>query len=111
MKTLTDDIEIFEMLSEAGMENFDPLKNSAFNFMFRESWCLLLFSPAGKYKGCRLYVLEMPTLEMDLREKLLPELISLPNDNGYFNLKNEALAIVEAFISNRKGEHLFFDAH
>jgi hypothetical protein len=109
MKILTGDIEILKILSESGNENFDPLKNQVFEFSYGESWCLFLFNPSGKFKGCRLYMLEKP-FETALREKLLPELLSLNDNHRYVILKNEALNIVESLISG-KNDFLFFDAH
>ena len=111
MKILTDDITIFEILSAAKMENFDPLKKSVFAFSSAESWHLLLFNPSGNLKGCRLYVLGKDNFEKELQEKLLPELLLLNDNHDYVILKNEALLIVETLIGNQKGKPLFFDAH
>ncbi len=108
---LTDDIEIFKILAAADRENFDPLKNQVLKFSFNETWNLFLFSASGRFKGCRLYILENISLEIALHEKLLPELLSLPDHPEYFFLKNEALQIVETLIGNRKNDSLFFDAH
>jgi hypothetical protein len=110
MKILTDDIEVFKILSDAGMENFDPLKKHVATFLSGNFWCLFLFNPSGKLKGCRLYILEQQTLDRELREKLLPDLLLLNDNHGYVILKNEALIVVESLISSRK-ENLFFDAH
>ena len=111
MKILTDDLKIFNILSEMKLEMFDPKKISVFDFSVDDSWCLFLFNPQGIHKGCRLYILENIEREIELREKLLPELISLPSDNGNFILKDKALKVVESIISNNKDGQLFFDAH
>lgn len=111
MKILTDDVLIFERLSESKKEIFDPLQKQVFAFWADEMWCLFLFNPSGPLKGCRMYMLEKAHFEMELREKLLPELLSLNDSHDYVILKNNALIIVESLISTGKGDHLFFDAH
>jgi len=111
MKIVTDDIAIFEILAHAEMEEFDPAKSGVLHFFCNETWYLFLFCANGKFKGCRLYSLKKSSFEIELREKLLVELISLSDDPEYFFLKNEALKVVEALIGERKNNELFFDAH
>jgi len=104
MQLLTDDLVIFSLLEKAQQVSFDPAKPAALDFHTEDHVALFLFNPAGPLKGCRLYLLDQRSADEELESVLLPELLALPEEEGYAVLKNE-------LISRRNSSRLFFDAH
>jgi hypothetical protein len=111
MRVITDDLEIFGLLEKAGKATFDPVTPSVVEFQVDTYYGMLLFSPAGPYKGCLLFLVEQHILDEEAEKLLLPRLLALPDDHGFAALKNEALAAVERLISRRNSDRLFYDAH
>lgn len=111
MEIIIDDQIVFDILTNSCLENFDVSKIGVFSFQFQNKWCLLMFCPNGKFKGCRLFLLEKNSFEITLSEKLLPHLIALPSDNDFELLKNQTLELIESLIINRSNQSFFFEAH
>jgi hypothetical protein len=111
MRIITDDIEVFSFLEKADAISFDPDKNEVLWFSHETFSALFLFCANGKFKGCKLFLLEKNFLREELEKNLLPALLTLPDDPGYSFLKNKALAITENLIAGKLNEQLFFDAH
>lgn len=109
MNELSDDVEIFSLLEQAGQAGFDPSENAVTDFVFENRYWLLIFIPNGKYKGCRLFSI---AAEGNSEQKwLLEKLMQLPEDDVFGKLKNEALLRFEYRIASDRGAHLYFDAH
>jgi hypothetical protein len=111
MKILTADTEIFDLLEKAGKAGFDPGKTMVMEFMHEEKWCLLIFNPSGELKGCKLFLIDEQVFSQEAEKLLIPELLALEDNHGYDRLKNEALAIVEHALRDRKNQQSYFDAH
>ncbi len=111
MKVILDDSEIFELLEKASLTQFDPSKQIVLDFTFEENWHLLLFNPSGNLKGCKLFVISKNNLALEAEKLLIPELLSLSDDDGFIFLKNKSLEIVELLLQDKKSAQLFFDGH
>lgn len=111
MKLITDDIEIFNLLEKANVAAFDPSKPLVLDFVHEENWCLLIFNPSGELKGCRLFLVDLQNLSIEAEKLLIPELLALDDKHDYDLLKNQALAIVEHLLRDKKSSQLYFDGH
>lgn len=111
MKIITEDLAVFEILENSGYVLFDARVPLVLEFEYEENWHLLLFSPEGKFKGCKLFVIEKSVLSIEIESDLLPTILSFSETDGFEHIKNEALAIVEKLISHGTGQPRFFDAH
>lgn len=111
MQELTDDVAIFALLENAGLAGFDPAQPIVIQHASESDFMLLLFCPAGPYKGCRLFLCPLQMLGQEVESVLLPRLLDLPEDNGYDGIKTTALIVVEQIISQRNSNRLFYDAH
>ena len=110
MRLLTDDVEIFSWLEEAGADGFDPTRAAVLEIQQGRSCGVLVFNPHGVQKGCRLFLLDRDQLPAEAR-LLLHELLLLPDDDDFAGLKNDALLLCERLIARRDNEQFFFDAH
>lgn len=110
MRLLTDDVEIFSWLEEAGADRFDPTRPSVLEIPNGNCCGVLVFNPHGVRKGCKLFLLDRYQLTAEAR-LLLNELLLLPDDEDFAKLKNDALLLCEQLLSRRDNEMFFFDAH
>lgn len=89
MIVLTDDIAVFRLLEEAGCAAFSASAPAVFSFEHGPHFCLLLFVPSGKHKGCRLFLLEKRLLDQEIQNGLLAGLLALPDDAELVVLKKQ----------------------
>lgn len=111
MRILFDDIEVFEFLEKANVAGFDPTKPIVLDFVHETNWCLLIFNPTGKLKGCKLFLVDETNLTVEAEKLLIPELLAMDDNHGYDLLKNHALSIVERLLHDKKSGQLYFDGH
>jgi hypothetical protein len=111
MKILRNDLEVFDILEKANVADFDPVKQLVLDFIYKETWHLLLFNPSGELKGCLLFLIAEKDLITEAEKLLIPELLALDDKHDYDKLKTEALAIVENILHTKKSDRLYFDGH
>ncbi|MDQ3110905.1 MAG: hypothetical protein M3R17_13515 [Bacteroidota bacterium] len=111
MKIIRNDIEVFDILEKANVADFDPAKLLVLDFIYKETWHLLLFNPTGELKGCCLFLISEKDLTIEAEKLLIPELLALDDKHGYDLLKTKALEIVEYVLRDKKSTGLYFDSH
>ncbi|MGL4597799.1 MAG: hypothetical protein ACRCYO_09730 [Bacteroidia bacterium] len=110
MEIITDDLLVFETLEQVGRDGFDPLVSSVFAFSQEQTFFLFLFCPEGKHKGCRLYRFEEFPKAHEIRTFLIPDLLALPEDGAYTEIRTAALNEAERLLHVTSVAQ-FFDAH
>ncbi len=110
MKLITNDLLVFETLEQAGCDGFNPQKWTVFSFSLEQKFFLFLFCPEGKHKGCRLYAFEEFPKAHEIRTDLIPNVLALPEDMGYAEIRAAAIQEAERLL-HQTSVAQFFDAH
>ncbi|GAB4139755.1 MAG: hypothetical protein Fur0041_14970 [Bacteroidia bacterium] len=111
MKLIPDELEIWSVLEQSNHADFDYNSPVFKGFEWENKLYLFFFMPEGKHKGCRLFYADHSLHAGEIEKTIIPGVFALPEDDGFAELKNNALDFLEQLLLEKRNNARFFDAH
>lgn len=111
MKSVLDELDIWALLEQSNQADVDYKSPVFKGFEWENKFFLFFFMPEGKYKGCRLYYTDHSLLAGEIEKTIIPGVFALPEDDGFAELKNNAVDFLEQLLLEKRNNARFFDAH